>query len=364
MEEFKNIFNEAKREALTESERATLRNTLLVHMAEHPARAPLHIRLLDALENFSDAFGSQRRQGMRMVPAALALVLVVGVGTSYAAEGALPGETLYAMKLNVNESVKSVLAVGDAAQISWQTERLVRRLQEAEELVAAGTLTPETQEALQTQIHAAVEAFDRNVEKIAIKTDAATVASAQSDLEASLIGHAEVLAVLAQNDAGSQVSAQPIIASVLARAEKVQRERLGNEATVVAARDGKGVRAAALDKKERAMQAVHIVRTKAQEKKDAATSTAEGAEESAAMAEIAITVAEERMKEGDYGGAFSVFQEAIRTARTAEVSLDASERLNTDVKVFTRANGETAVSATLMMDAATSAPTWDEVEGE
>lgn len=355
MKDFNDIFNDAKRHSLSESERISMRNNLLAHMAENPAVAPLSVRLADAMSSLGDAFGSQQRTGMRFVPATLALFLVVGVGTTYAAENALPGDALYTVKLNVNESVKGALALSESSKASWNNERLERRLQEAETLVAAGELTPVAQARLETEIQATVEAFDRNVEKLAKAEDESVVAAVQSDLEASLIGHAEVLVALSSGES-AQIAAQPLIASVITRAEKAQSDRASNEAKITLKRDGKKIREAALAKKQRASEVVSTVRAKASASKTQASTTAEVAEESAGIAEQAMTIAEERLKEGDYGSAFSVFQEAIRTAQTAEVHLDASERLNTDVKVYSRTgtqNGEGA--ATLMMDASASA---------
>lgn len=365
MDDLHNIFSDVKRHALTERERTSMRNNLLAHMNEYPARAPLSVRMLDAVERIGDALGAQQRARMRFIPATLALFLVLGVGTTYAAEGALPGDALYSVKLNLNESLKGAFAFSDAAKVSWETERLERRLQEAETLVAAGELTPVAQATLETEIHAAVDAFDKKVARIAARADEAAVVAAQSDLEASLIGHAEVLVVLAEDNEEAELAARPIIASVLARAEKVQQARAASEATVAANRDNASLRAAAYDNKERALQVVTAVRTKADSHKDEATTTAEVAAESAGIAEAAITVAEEKLQQGDYGSAFTVFQEAIRTARTAEVSLDASKRLNTDVKMrsFTRTARPSDASAALMMETATTA-TFEAREGD
>ncbi|TSC63209.1 MAG: hypothetical protein Athens041674_273 [Parcubacteria group bacterium Athens0416_74] len=346
-EKITQIFENLKRESLTESERALMRNQLLMHMSEHPARAPFSVRLLDGLSTLSDAFGPQQFSNYRFVPATLAMVFVVGLGTAYAAEGALPGEPLYAVKLNVNESVKGALAVSDASEASWHTEKLERRLVEAEVLVAEGKLTPVAQAQLESEIEDTVVSFDAHVEKLSKSDGEAAVAAVQSDLEASLIGHAEVLVALSSSD-DDDGAAQPIIRSILSKAEAAQASRASHEAALVATRDGKDIREAALKKKQKAKEVVLSVRSRANSALVQSTTTADVARESAEEAERSITHAEDAMEEGDYGSAFSNFQEAIRAVKTVEVHMDASERLKTDVRIFTRSRPDTE-SASMMM---------------
>lgn len=347
MNDFSHIFNDVKRESLTDSERVSMRNALLAHIAEHPAKLPLSMRFAEMLRSLGDAFGSQRESTLRFVPATLAMVLVVGLGTAYAAEGALPGQPLYAVKLNLNEPLKGAIAVSESAEASWQTERLERRLAEAEVLLAKGELSPKAQAQLEAQIDATAERFQNSVDRLARNSGEAAVAAAQSDLEASLIGHAEVLVSLSLG-AGEDRAVQPIIRTVLSKAEAVQSARASVEAAVAARKDGKDIRAAALQKKEIARDAVTAVRAKAASPIVATTTAAAEAEESAAAAEEAITAAEEQLREGEYGAAFSTFQKALRTVQTVEVHLDANERLNADVRILTREKGSDADAALMM----------------
>lgn len=351
--DFNDIFSEAKKESLSQSERLLMRNTLISHMQENPARVPFRIRVADMLTSLADALGGQTATRMKFVPSALAMVLVIGVGTSYAAEGALPGDALYAIKLNVNESVKGAFAVSDESQASWHTEKIERRLVEAEALVAEGKLTPIAQASIESQIQLSAAEFDKNVQKLASTGSEAAVAAAQSDLEASLIGHAEVLVALTANadNAEEYAPVAPIIRSVITKAENAQAARANYEATVVAKRDGKQIRNAAIEKKNEAIAAVQNVRIKASSALAATTSVGEVAKESADAADVTIQVAEQRLENGDYGSAFSAFQEAIRTAKTIEVHIDATTRLKTDLQIFTRTAPQTGADAALMMTA-------------
>lgn len=334
--DFEHIFEDTKKQSLTEAERVGMRNTLHAYMLEHAPRAPLSVRIADALASAADVFGAQRYTRMKLVPATLSLVLVVGVGTAYAAEGALPGDTLYPVKITVNESVQGALALSDSSAATWNTKKIERRLLEAETLIAEGRMTPTAQATLEAQIHATAQDFETRIEKLAQKREEAAVAAAQSDLEASLIGHAEVLLALAvQTGEDTEQAAAPIIRTIIAKAEAAQAARASSEASVVAARNPENVRTAAIQRQNQAKEVVLAVRTKASAALMATTSATEAAEDEAAVVDIAIQNAEEKLRDEDYGSAFSGFQEAIRTAKTIEIQIDASRRLNTDVKALT-----------------------------
>lgn len=75
---------------------------------------------------------------------AAVMILVLGGGSlSYAAEYALPGDTLYPVKVYVNEEVHGALVLSPEARASWATKRAERRIKEAKTLAATGRLTPE-----------------------------------------------------------------------------------------------------------------------------------------------------------------------------------------------------------------------------
>lgn len=349
--DFENIFQDIKNQSLSEAERVSMRNILKAHMAEHPATAPLLVRASDALASFADMFGSQAYTRMKILPAALSVVLVVGVGTAYAAEGALPGDPLYAIKVSLNEPLQGALALSDTSQASWHTKKIERRLAEAAALVAEGRMTGDAQIVLETDIVTSAKKFDETVEKLAARRGEAAVAAAQSDLEASLIGYAEVLlALTSQSDTGHDEITVPIIRTVIAKAEAAQSARAHSEASVVAQKDAARIRAAAIEKKNQAKEAILAVRVKASSALVATTSASEVATETAAAADVALKTAEQNLEKGDYGSAFSGFQEIIRTAKTVEVQLDTTRLLNTDTGLLTNVQPPAAgADAALMM---------------
>lgn len=129
---FKHIIKEAKRLTLQKEEKSQIRETLLSYMQEHPVRDDEIIRHQYQRPNI---WGS-----MFLKPAfvALSLILIVGGGTGYAAERALPGDLLFSVKVHVNEEVNGFFAYSEEAKADWQIQRVERRLKETEKLALRG----------------------------------------------------------------------------------------------------------------------------------------------------------------------------------------------------------------------------------
>ena len=133
----------------------------------------------------------------RQFVAVLVLVLVVGGGTAYAAESAVPGDLLYSVKVNVNEPVRATLAVSPEGRASWHREAAERRMKEAQILAARGTLTAEIKDELEENFdtHATeVETIVGAVEK----EDPVVAADISSRFGSSIEAHSAVIARLSE----------------------------------------------------------------------------------------------------------------------------------------------------------------------
>lgn len=221
--QFDSLFEDIKKESLSEYERSVSRESLKLFMAEHPARAPIAIRAFSEMRETFSSF--QSISFIRFQPAAVALVLALflGVGTSYAAEGTLPGDALYPVKIHVNEPVQGALAVSTEAKADWNVSLATRRLEEAETLGREGRLTPEVQAGLVAQFESSADNFDANVRTLASATGSpAVVAAAASNLEVSLQAHEVILTKVA--DSAATTTAKNTLALVRERVhQRIQR---------------------------------------------------------------------------------------------------------------------------------------------
>jgi len=118
---------------MTHAERSRVHAALRARMNAQPVASPFFVR-----NPFAVRFAF-----------ALALILVVGTGsTAFAAEGTLPGDLLYPVKVSIVEPVQGALQVSDTAKARWNAEVATERLNEAQALAARGTLTPAVSDEL------------------------------------------------------------------------------------------------------------------------------------------------------------------------------------------------------------------------
>ncbi len=120
-----------KQATLSEKERAEMRGDIVVFMEVNPVRNANVVRHHTYAGPFT-AFNTIKRK--RMISAILLTMFVLSGGVSYAAEGSLPGDMLYPVKIHINEGVEGTLAVGAKADAQFAHKQLERRAQEAEAL--------------------------------------------------------------------------------------------------------------------------------------------------------------------------------------------------------------------------------------
>ena len=113
---------------MTPAEKAAMRATIF------GAPAPVAVSTASPYFFFDVQFMS------RAVAGVLVFVLVGGSGVAYAAESSLPGDTLYAVKIHVNERVEIALASTPEQKLAVETTIAERRVAEAQTLAAAGRL--------------------------------------------------------------------------------------------------------------------------------------------------------------------------------------------------------------------------------
>lgn len=147
---------------------------------------------------------------------AAALIIFLSGGTSIAANGALPGDTLYPIKVRVNEELRGVLTVSPQNKAQWAIERAERRIDEAAHLALKDALPASTRERLNAQ--AAVHTARAAALLAAAETDTGT-----TDIYEELRGQVAALTFVRERLAmadGPVHAAEPAVAQV--RLERAQ----------------------------------------------------------------------------------------------------------------------------------------------
>lgn len=160
---------------LSTAERADLRARVVSYMEYHPLpkQAKSNIPTLVTTEPYRVVRINYAYFGSFIGAFTMLLLIVIPV----VAEKAVPGDTLYPVKVQFNEEIRSTLSFSPYAKVEWETERLERRLAEARLLADEGRLTEEIEAAVALAVQTHSDAAKHEIEEIRIiDNDDATIA--------------------------------------------------------------------------------------------------------------------------------------------------------------------------------------------
>lgn len=192
MTKFQDTITKSGREvSLSHDERAKMTRVVREYMAMKPLPYAETYSVSVSYSFFSFAH--------HPIAAALVLVMIFGSGVSYAAEGALPGDALYAIKTAINEPTRLALATNAEAKAEIQIEYAERRIEEAAALAAEGRLDDSTQEELAIAFESHAVAAAEHMTEAEADDSSASIALA-SRFETRLLAHENVLAEVESSD--------------------------------------------------------------------------------------------------------------------------------------------------------------------
>lgn len=165
-------------------ERDALRERLLAYMDYHPL--PAAAPRAGILRRF--ASGQSWYVGRFVGVMAVMLLIVVPA----LAENALPGDTLYPIKIRFNEELRGAMTSSPYQKVEWETERLERRLAEAQLLADDGRLTPAAEADVAKAIKQHTEAAKASIDTIR-RSDKDEAALAEITLSSTLEVSQELL---------------------------------------------------------------------------------------------------------------------------------------------------------------------------
>ena len=205
MEQF---FRKSKEVKLSPEEKEMVKQNLISFMETNP----VGYGRPSAIPAFG-RFGIILRN-LRPVVALGLIAVLLGGTTSYAAEGSLPGDLLYPVKVNINESVQVWLATSDEAKARLGANLAEKRLEEAEALAAEGRLNAEVRANIEFRFEEHAKSFDKSAKKIEAREDTKASAEFYSDFEASLRAHERILSQLGYEKDETKHEVEPIILRV------------------------------------------------------------------------------------------------------------------------------------------------------
>ena len=314
-----------KNEQFTDAERATLRGAIAAFMAEHPARAPLSLRFIDAAQAFVTKVGSAALSPRGRLAGSLAiLLLIAGGGTSYAAQSALPGDPLYAIKINVNEKIAAALSGGLQGHAQYDAELAALRLEEAEKLATQNRLSVQASKEIRANLNQVTADFNSSIAQLATSSDAGAAAASdvQSDFVATLAAHAQVLTALTTAVPSASSSLTSIASAVDAHIAATREAR--TKIDVALAASSSIALASTTDNMQRsAVQALDDIQALVpQVAASLGTSSSEAVSAQANGVKESLAAGQQHLDRRSYEAAIGAFQSAIRSAQQTQAAVD------------------------------------------
>ncbi len=148
---------------LKAAEKRELRERVVSYMEYHPmlVKVQAKVRVDKNLNNELGEVTILPVNWWRAFQVAGAVFGALVLSISYFAEQAVPGDSLYAVKVKVNEELRSTLTLSPYEKVVWETERLNRRIAEARLLASEGRLT----EAVEVEVANAVREHSENARR-------------------------------------------------------------------------------------------------------------------------------------------------------------------------------------------------------
>ncbi|HVS79932.1 MAG TPA: DUF5667 domain-containing protein [Candidatus Paceibacterota bacterium] len=315
MKKIEDIFNTLPKAVMTAEERTRIREAVSTFIAEHPVVSPL---VAARISPFTKLLSLDFVQAHAFQALALILLVACG-GITVAAQNALPGDPLYAVKLNVNEELPGLFAFSTQAKADYEAGLAERRLNEVTSLSAEGKLTPEARTQIEANLQAHVDNVEKSVNKLQSENDARGAVEVSSDLASTLHAHEQVLL-----DLSSRSDEAGEVASTLRQQLGSISDHLTDLEEQVAGEETGDSEARARTKSEQAEDELSAAKSA---RADATTSVSEDVLDDAdaqidhALSELADGYTS--LQNGSFNKAFVDFQSVIRYSKEAEVIIKA-----------------------------------------
>ena len=295
------------------------------------------VRVHDALRHRSQLFLISRPM---FATIAIALVLLLGGGTTLAAEGSIPGDLLYPVKVNVNEQVRAALATSAEAEAEWDARRTERRLEEAAVLAADGRLSATIETRISERFEKHTQRAQVRIEELEAAGKTEEAARLSSRLEVALKTHEQVLKGVVENKAEVKARVQPLLERMKERAEEHENIREKIEAGVEAEIDGQDVDAEARLKlaaeghiKAADNKVTEVERFILAKKAELGAEATARAEAHLGQAEKVLVDAKAAFDADEFAKAFVLAGKAHRMAQEAKLFVHVKTELDIDVNV-------------------------------
>jgi hypothetical protein len=259
---------------------------------------------------------------MPIMAGVLALVLAGGT-ISFAAEGSLPGDILYPVKIKINENLIAAVKFTPEDKASWEVDKTERRLTEASTLISKGSTNSAAKEEVETSFDNSSNQAQDGIKSLENEGNATTAAEIAAKLEAILKVHQQILnAVKDGQDSTSTVTLEDKVSDKLAKVEVVKALI---QAKIAANTDQKAVSSDAQNGIQKAKDKIYSVRKFVKNNSDKLSIEAtKDANRKLSDADLRVKDAQGKLKDGISGEAFNSANDAGEEAQKVQLLMNAN----------------------------------------
>lgn len=198
-DELRNFLAPAHGAGLSDAERLVMKSELMAYAQFHENKTAHTAKAIATLRVWWGA-------------AMAAFVLVTSVTAGYASTYSVPGDSLYAVKVDMVEPLIGLSHTNDIAQLQYQVTLMERRLNEVHALSDDAALTPEGVAIVEAELTDRVASFETILESDSDASIPSTVVlDAASRVHALAEAHVELSAPVTDTDNQEGVSFQDVV---------------------------------------------------------------------------------------------------------------------------------------------------------
>lgn len=185
----KQLKEAAKNTRLSPIEKAAIKSQLLHYAKMHPLNVPNS--LTPAVP--SPFFSINNFRNKRSISVLVMGGLLMGSSVSFAAEGAVPGNILYPVKVRINENVRGAVTITPKAKAEWEIRLVERRLEEVEKLAVTPGVSSEVRKIAQENLSAYTQKVKDHIAKFEDDDDSENALATAELLVGTLRTHESVI---------------------------------------------------------------------------------------------------------------------------------------------------------------------------
>ncbi|OGG48948.1 hypothetical protein A3G63_01805 [Candidatus Kaiserbacteria bacterium RIFCSPLOWO2_12_FULL_52_8] len=184
---------------LSREEKVLVLSHLNEYADAHPVAAPREKWSVRETYTHPYKYAFEFRFGYALTGILLIVLLAGGSVASAAAGEALPGDILYPVKIYINEPLIGATISGDVLKARYEASRTIRRLEEAESLVAEGRLSQSAVKTITENFEKSSAEFNSIVTSTEEKKPSEEMVDARVDFEAQISAHSQILSIMEDN---------------------------------------------------------------------------------------------------------------------------------------------------------------------